>query len=235
MAIFLPFGNVNGVMQRTILPGDVIAGGEALNSGSLATAGSGTWTGAEIATGIIYRTGPSGAYTDTTDTASNIITAVAGNAPAPAGVAGTSFRLLFVNSVAFAHTFAAGVGVITGSGVVNAAASTWREYLVTILNAMAPISIAGTMVSNSATVAFMLPPNTVALSIGPASTYNQLDVGAGVNAASGLATGSTVAAVTFGVGGITGIVMSNTASVNQTIPLNFTPAVKIDGLRSGTL
>jgi hypothetical protein len=69
-----------GLTPDQVLPGDLVGSGEALLAGAIATVGAGTWTGAAIATGIINRTGPVGGYTDTTDTSTNILAALAGNA-----------------------------------------------------------------------------------------------------------------------------------------------------------
>lgn len=236
MSLALPSVSTNAVLTRRVMPGDLLAGGESLKAGAIATAGAGTWTGAAIATGIINRTGPSGGYTDTTDTSANILAALQGNAPAPDGMNGTTFRLRFINTVAQAHTLAAGTGVVLGTGsTLNAAASTWRDYLFTIVNASPPVTVVGTLVSASATVAFALPPNTVALQIGPAPQAINITGGMGVNATSGVTAGTTVLGVTQGQGGITGIVMSGTATASATIPLNFTPTVQVDSLGSGTL
>lgn len=236
MSLAIPSVYTNGVMERRVRPGDLLAGGESLKAGALTTVGAGTWTGADIATGIINRTGPTGGYTDTTDTAANILLALAGNAPAPDGMAGNTFRLRFINTVAQAHTLAAGAGVVLGTGsVLNAAASTWRDYLFTILNDSLPVTISGTLVSGSANVAFVLPPGMVAIPIGPSPLAVNITNGMGVNATSGVTAGTTVAGVTAGQGGNTGIVMSGTATASGVLPLNFTPTIQIDSLGSGTL
>ena len=135
MAAFRPMGIRNGLVATGgVMSGDLMIGGESISAGALTTVGAGTWLAAAIAAGIIRRTGPVGGYTDTTDTAANILTALAGNAQAADLAPGSSFRLLFINTVAFAFTFAAGAGVTVGTGTLDVAASLWREYLVTILN-----------------------------------------------------------------------------------------------------
>lgn len=234
MSFGIPMVAVNGVISRKLMPGDLLAGGESISAGALATVGAGTWTGALIATGIIRRTGPTAGYTDTTDTAANIIAALAGNAPSPDGMSGQTFRLRFLNTVAQAQTLAAGTGVVLGTGTLNVAASLWRDYLFTIVNASPPVTIPGTLVSASATVAFALPSGMLALPIGPSPLADNITPGMGVNATSGVTAGTTVLGVTQGQGGITGIVMSATATASATIPLNFTPTVQIDSLGSGT-
>lgn len=237
MAILKPTGRKSGAPEEELNPGDILAGGESALAGAIATAGAGTWTGAAIATGIIRRTGPGAGYTDTTDTAANIIAALAGNAPSPDVAPGTTFRLLFENTVAFAHTFAAGSGVVAGSGVLNAAASTWREYLVTVLNA-SPVAVATATFNNASTaVTFVLPAGMTALPLGPSPLATNITPGMSVTG-TGIAAGATVAGVTYGQGGITGVTLSaNTtgASASGGNVLTFGPTVQFDGLRSGTL
>jgi hypothetical protein len=235
MALAIPDVHVNGGMKRRISPGDVMGGGENILAGSISTAGSGTWTGAAIATGIIRRTGPGAGYTDTTDTSSNIVAALAGNAVNMEAMAGQTFRLLFINTVAQAMTFAAGTGVVAGTGTLGAVASIWREYLVTIVNASPPVTVSGTLTNGSAAVTFVLPPGMTSLPIGSAPNAVNITPGMGVNATSGVTAGTTVSGVTQGQGGVTGITMSGNATASTVIPLNFTPTVQFDSLRSGTL
>lgn len=240
MAAFRPTGMKNGVIDEAFMPGDIAIGGESLLAGAIATVGAGTWTGAAIATGIINRTGPVGGYTDTTDSAQSILNALAGNSNGAEVVPGSTFRLLFVNTVAQAHTYAGGAGVQTGSGTVNTAASTWREYLFTVLNST-PSSVAQCNTTNaSAVVTFVLPAGVVALPynvsgnnpLGVTITPGQTVSGTGITA------GTTVLGVTQGQGGVTGVTLSANATATSAaggVPLTFTPTVKVDGLRSGTL
>lgn len=235
MALAVPNIRAAGGTERRLGPGDLLAGGESISAGLITTAGSGTWTGAAIATGMIRRTGPGAGFTDTTDTSSNIITALAGGATFVEAMAGQSFRMLFINTVAFAHTFAAGVGVVSGTGTLGAAASTWREYLFTVVNASPPLTIVGTTANTSAAVTFQLPPGMTSLPIGPAPNYYNITPGMGINATAGITAGTTIIGVTQGQGGITGCTLSANATASGTLPLNFTPTILVDGLRSGTL
>ncbi len=77
---------------------------------AITTAGAGTLTAASIAGGLITRTGPTGDYTDTTDTAVAIVAAVSN------AFVGQSFELNIKNMVAFNSTLAAASGV-TLSGI----------------------------------------------------------------------------------------------------------------------
>ena len=96
----------------------------------ITTVGAGTLTAASLVGGVIARTGPTGAFSDTTDTAANIIAAVKNPN------VGQSFEVTIKNGTAFAETLVAGTGVTLPATVVipaNAAAT----YLVTITSATA--------------------------------------------------------------------------------------------------
>ena len=77
-----------------------------------ATAGT-TLTAAQMINGAILRSGPTAAFSDTTDTATNILAAL------PGAAIGTAFTLTIVNSTAYAETIVAGSGVtLAGSTVL---------------------------------------------------------------------------------------------------------------------
>lgn len=225
---------VNGpdtIVSRPVLPGDILGEGESILAGALTTVGAGTWTGAMIATGIIRRTGPVGGYTDTTDTSENILAALRGNAPAGGAdvVPGTTFRLLFQNTVAQAMVLAAGTGVALGTGTTTTAASLVREYLFTVLNSTAQVLLNCATTNASAVVTFNLQPNQVSLPMGTV-TPGMTVSGTGITA------GTTVLGVTMGVGGITGVTLSaNATATTNPVSLTFSPTIQIDSLRSSTL
>lgn len=116
------------------------------SQGTLTTVGAGTLTAALILDTDILRSGPTGAFTDTTDTAANIQSAWTG-----AGQ-GSSFVLTYQNTTAFNATLAAGVGV-TLSGNTIVPANTWARYLVIWTGASAV-----TMYNIEAGQAAPLPP-----------------------------------------------------------------------------
>ena len=88
-------------------------------AGALATAGAGTLTVGVLAGDLVYRTGPAGAYTDTSDTAANI------EASFGAGMdIGDSKLIMFSNQVAQVATIAGGTGVTLSSTKSTIAAST---------------------------------------------------------------------------------------------------------------
>lgn len=238
MSAFRPTGMRNEVIDTQVMPGDVVIGGESLLNGALVTIGAGTLTGAIIATGIINRTGPTAGYTDTTDTATAILAALAGNSPGPVVEPGSTFRLRFINTVAFLMTLAAGTGVKLGAGsTLNAAASTWREYILTILNSSPAVTVNSSITNGSPALVFVLPPGMVALPIGP--NPQAVNVTPGMTATSptaGIPANTTVLGVTYGQGGITGVTLSAnaTATVNP-LSVTFSPTIQIDSIGSGTL
>lgn len=80
---------------------------------AITTAGAGTLTAATIAAGIITRTGPTTAYTDTTDTAVAIVAA------APVYVVNLSWEVQIKNNTKWTQTLAGGTGVtLSGLTVV---------------------------------------------------------------------------------------------------------------------
>ncbi len=80
--------------------------GESLVNTAISTAGAGTLTAAALLGGVITRTGPVAAYTDTTATAAQINTAQGADTPA-----GSASLVYIKNTVPFAETIAAGSGV----------------------------------------------------------------------------------------------------------------------------
>src|SRR3990167_8474816 len=92
---------------------------------AITTVGAGTLTAAGIVGGLIMRTGPTGAYNDTTDTAAAIIALL--DNPA----VGDSWEFTIVNGVAYAGTMVAGDSV-TLAGVTANAASKVRRYHVQV-------------------------------------------------------------------------------------------------------
>ncbi len=93
------------------------------NAAVAAAAGT-TLTAAQIAGQLITRSGATAAFTDTTDTAANIIAAL------PNAQVGQSFEATIVNATAFPQTLAAGAGV-TLSGVTQIAPNCVGRFLIT--------------------------------------------------------------------------------------------------------
>lgn len=106
---------------------------------ALATAGAGTLTADMLLSGLIMRTGPTGAYTDTTATAAEIVAAMGEGVEI-----GDSFEFTHVNGVAYACTLAGGT-TVTLAGTTANAASKVRRYraTVTAVGASPAVTITG--------------------------------------------------------------------------------------------
>lgn len=87
--------------------------GSAIVETALTTVGAGTMTGAALVGGQIARTGPTGPFIDTTDTAANIIAALGGDF-----IAGEVFQVRYKNATTWPATLAAGAGVTMATGAV---------------------------------------------------------------------------------------------------------------------
>ena len=234
MTLARPLVNRGGITAELLGPGDMLAGGEVLTI--LPTAVGDTWTAALIARGLIRRTGPGAGFTDTVDTAQNIITALGGNQNS-VSLNGTSFRLTVQNTTAFALTFAAGVGTFPNVGTMDIAATTVREYLFTILNGTPTVILQGTTTNASTTVTFVLPPGMTAYPMGPAPNAINLTTGMAVSG-TGIAANTTIAGLTQAPGGLIGVTLNQNATATSTaagVALTFGPRIQIDSLRSSTL
>jgi hypothetical protein len=216
MSYVKPQTKDNGFV-RDVTNGDVVAGGEVI--GTLTTVGAGSLTAALI-TGfsIISRTGPVGAYADTVDTASNIIAALAVNGQTP--MAGSTHRLRILNTVAFINTITANTGV-TLSGTTAIAASSYRDFLVTLTNTTNASIAVGATTNASATLSGF---SQAALAL---ITPGMLITGTGIGAA------SVVTAVNLTAGTVTSSVVSTATASN--IAITFSPTVSIAGIGGGLI
>ncbi len=197
--------------SRPVSIGDLLGAAEIITS--LATAGAGTLTGAILATNILSRTGPTGAVADTVDVATNIIAAI------PKASSGDSYRLRYINNVAYAITVTAATGVTVTSGVVNA--SSVKDFLVQITNATPQSVVPGCVTTNSSKIITgMTQAQTDAISIG------QLMTGTGAGS------GAKVVGIQPGIGVTVDVNSSATATG---ITMTFSPTVSITGLGQGLL
>jgi len=124
-ALNLPVGSVLSLMTSSLPGGSLRLQAVAAPASlappvltPLATVGAGTLTGAIILTRGTLRTGPTTAFTDTTDTAANI------QAAWTTGQVGAAFDYTYINQTAFAATIAAGSGVTLAGPIVVAPNST---------------------------------------------------------------------------------------------------------------
>lgn len=128
MSKFVTYGKYTGYqLEGSVAASDI--GTKALVA--ITTVGDGVLTAAALISGLITRSGPTAAYTDTTDTATNIIAAL--DNPR----VGEAFDFTIINGVAFIETIAAGTGV-TLAGTVNNAASRTRMYRLTVNDTITP-------------------------------------------------------------------------------------------------
>lgn len=143
----------------------------------ISTVGNGTLTAAALVGGQINRSGPTAAYTDTTDTAANIVAAL------PGFLVGAQFYVLIKNSTIYSQTIAAGVGV-TLPGTVLVPALSASNYFVTI---------GGTVASPTATFTHvMTDPIHGAAYVSDPQTTALTTVGAGTITAAGIFSGLTL-------------------------------------------
>ena len=214
---------------RILQQGDVIGGAEFYNI--LSAVGNSSLLAPNLVAGILKRTGPTGAFTDTTDTAQNIINQILGSVyigtgstvsgqGGNAGVqVGTTWRLRYINTVAFAMTLAAGTGVtIVANGNVNA--SSVKDYLITVTNG-SPQQIFTANTTSGSNVLTNLPQNQT----------NQLTIGMAVSG-TGIAANSVITAINPGAS----VTLNNNATVTGVnVSLTFSPTLTIEGIGQGLL
>jgi hypothetical protein len=99
---------INGTFSALIAP---------VTNTPIATAGSGTLTAAALVGALITRTGPSGNFSDATDSAVNIAAAL------PVNTIGQSWQVLIVNASAYQMTITGGTGVTLSGPAVTAVAA----------------------------------------------------------------------------------------------------------------
>jgi hypothetical protein len=194
-------------LQRLVIPGDVVAGGETILASD--TSNAITITAQKLVSGHMLRA-PTGAATDTIDSAANIIAAIGRVAP------GVTLRLRWIVTTANAITVAAtaNTGITVNRGAV--AASSSREFLVTFVNGTPAQTITATAVNGSAVVSGFTADQLALLSIGMVVT----------NAVAGLQ-GATIASINYAAGTVT---MSANANSSTTAQITFSPVIQIDGL-----
>jgi hypothetical protein len=217
--------------ERQAGPGDILVTGESFIAGPSADANS-TLTAAMIVAGVLNRTGMTAGRTDTTDTADNVLTALAGNDFDRNILPGCTFRFKYVQNQAFATTWAHGRGWVAGTGVLNVAASTWRSFLCKVLCAAKEVTVNCGTTNASAAVTLDVAQNAGTIVPG------MLVSGTGITA------GTKVAGVTYGntttrtnTDKICAITLdANATATNASgIALTFSPCIEISSDGSGTL
>lgn len=227
--------NRNGVMDDLIQPGDVVGIGESVAAGTVATTGTtDALPAAAIATGLVRRTGPTANYADVWGPVSDLIAALQGNGYAPESIPGISFRLRILNTVAFTATPTFGTGWVAGVGTTSQLASAFRDYLITTLNVQ-PVSIfQSSFLTASKVVTFVLPSGQSSFKLGP-NAERFCTTGASASG-TGIATGTKVAGITLGQGGIIGCTLdTNTTAPGTNVAITFGPTAQVDSIGSGSL
>lgn len=180
----------------------------------IATVGSGAWTAAGMLAGCIERTGPTGAYGDTLETANNLMLA------APHLSVGDTFEFLVRNTVAFANTVAVAEGAELSGSNTAIAASLVRRYLVTVLANRTRQTFMASTTNASPTVTGLTQ-----------AQCDLLQAGMGVSG-TGISAGTTI----VGINSLTGtITLSANATATGTPALTFFPRYNVKGLYSTTL
>lgn len=198
-------------LQRVAQQGDLLGAAEII--GTLTTIGAGTLTGAVLANSILIRTGSTAAFTDTTDTAANIVAALSGSSIDQVSP-GSSYRLRYNNATVADALLAAGTGV-TLAGNLSIPRLTSAELLIQVTNSTPTSVVPATTVNGTKAVTGMTQAQTSAISIG------QLVSGTGITS------GTKVAGITPG----TGVTLDTNATADGTlVALTFSPTVTITNL-----
>ena len=154
------------------------AAGPTIVNTAISTAGAGTLTGAALAGGVVTRTGPSAAFTDTTDTAALIVAALTNP------IVGQSWEVLIKNTTQYTQTFSAGSGVtLTGQSICPP--NSVIRFLVT-LTSLTAVSVLGVAISPMTTPPIMAQGTLT--TVGAGTLLAAVIAGGGV-----LRTGSTSA------------------------------------------
>lgn len=218
---------MDGQLARTMVPGDVLNTQEQVQT--LTTAGAGTVTAQMLLSGILSRTGPTGAVADTFPTASALIAALSANggyvgsgslSPGGSLSPNASFRVRYINNVAFALTATApDTSCVVTSPTINA--SSVKDFLITIVNGT-PLYIANSCstTNGSAVVTGLTQSQTMNI------TPGMLVTGTGIPGS------TTVLSVQPGVG-VT--LSANATATNNPIALTFSPRYTVLGLGQGLL
>lgn len=233
MAAFRPLGSRG-------LAGELLVGGDCeLVSGVVGTnavVGATVITSAQLLTGNVFRSGSTANYTDTFDTASALLTALAGNGFSASIVPSTGFICRIINTVAFTETITLGAGMVAGSGTVTSVpVSSWRDFLFAFISVQTPISVIGNTTNGSAVVTWTLNPGQTSLQGGVSPTAVNIMPGA-TAIGTGIPTGTTVLGVTQGISGTVGVTLSaNATATGANISITFGPTITVHSQGSGTL
>ncbi len=222
-------------------PGGILSPGDCLlvpdTFSTLATVGAATIPGSAMVSGVLYRTGSTAGYTDTFDTAANVMAAISANfASGPDIDAGIGFKLRLMNTVAFTETITLGAGMVAGLGTVSSvSASTWRDFLFSFSSTQVPVSNICSTTSGSNVVTWVLGVGQGSELQGPSPLAVNVQPGA-TCIGTGIPNNTTVLGVTAGQGGTVGVTLSaNATATSAAVMLSFGPAITVSSEGSGTL
>jgi len=155
----------------------------AVSNTAITTVGNGTLTAAALIGGQVTRTGPTGVYTDTTDTAANIVTAFG------SFVSGATFSTRIKNGTQYVQTLAAGTGV-TLPASVSVPPFSAATYFGTVGGTAASPTVTFTHSDTTAinVSAATVSPQSVALNTVGAATITPAGMNAGVTTRGGTQT-----------------------------------------------
>lgn len=184
------------------------------------TVGAATLSAEQVLAGWLQRSGPVAGFVDTWPSASALIAAMeaSGNSPQ----VGDCFDFHYQNTVAQAMTFAAGTGIVSGTGTLNVAASITRWYRHTLLSTKPQTIIVATTTNANAVLTNV--DNNVLRNVMPGMGVTGVGVGAA----------AVVLGVAYndatGLGTITLSVVSTATADN--IACTFFPRIRLDSLGS---
>lgn len=179
-----------------------------------ATNGNATLTAMNLLTGVLNRTVVGAPFTDTWPTADSLIAAIENPQ------IGDSWLTWYRNAVAFAMTFAAGTGIVSGIGTLNCAASSSKLYLHTILSTKRSTILVATTLNASGVLSNLTNAQIATIEPGMGAT------GVGIGA-SAVVLGVTPSDSPIGATVTLSVV--STASADN-IPVSFFPRVQVDAL-----
>lgn len=210
----------DGALLRQVQSGDVVAASEVIPATISST--TPTVTGQMLFSGIVLKSNGS-AGTDTIDSAANIVAAVVAGIGGTGIQPGTTTRLKYIQSTAFASTLTAtaNTGITVTNGVVNA--SSVKEFLVTVVNGTPAKGLFAQTTNSSAVLSGISQSDLQALTPGMVVT----------NAVAGLQ-GTTILSINIAAGTVT---MSGNANATNTTPVSvsFSPVISIYGIGQGLL
>lgn len=180
---------------------------------ALNTVGNGTVTAAAIFGKAVNRGGAQTGtpFTDTTDTAANIIAAL----PSGQQVVGTAFQWSYVNNTNAVATLQGGTGV-TVSGVTTLQANSYARYIVTY-SAAATVTIVGIEYGNFISTGTFVATGTTPVSVSNTVVTVGSDIGMTLKTVGGTVGSPGLKTITPGTGFTVASTALDTSTYNYTV------------------